>query len=279
MDFHKATEAICQVIVFMQSLTHMTNNCRNVECRIQQCETRQAESHQSTMSQEQEPRQSELPQTQSPIPLPPPGVGAYCPPMLCEAPPHLKFKATHSDATPAAALSTPSAHEVDGHCRGATPIPVTSLADASTQTDMEIPPINSQKSPENSEKSTENSGNTSYGNIEDPTLHSLALALPFSKEREIDLAKLIYLDDWESRSSDWGGLTSVQRLHFHILYEIMSPRHPHPQDRLWLHSPIYNLFVHWCCGWNGLSEFLQEDRWGRYSYLTREQSVRRRSFH
>ena len=198
--------------------------------------------------------------------------------MLHEAPPHLKFEATHSGTVPAAAPSTPSVHEVDSCCRGATAIPITNLVDASTQTNMEIPPINSQKSPENSEKSTENSekslensGNTSYGNIEDPTLHSLALALPFSKEREIDLAKLIYLDDWESRSSAWGGLTSVQHLHFHLLYEIMSPCHPHPQDQLWLHSPIYNLFVHWHCGWNGLSEFWQEDRWGRYSYLTKEQ--------
>ena len=157
--------------------------------------------------------------------------------MLHEAPPHLKFKATRSGAALAAAPSTPSVHEVDSCCRGATAVPVVNFADASTQTNMEIPPINPQKSPENSEKSMEkseksleNSGNTSYGNIEDPTLHSLALALPPRKEREIDLAKLIYLDDWESRSSDWGGLTSVQRLHFHLLYEIMSPHRPHPQD-------------------------------------------------
>ena len=123
--------------------------------------------------------------------------------MLRKVPPHLKFEATRSGATPAAAPSTPSVHEVDSCCRGATPVPITNLMDASTQTNMEIPPINSQKSPENSEKSTEileksleNSGNTSYGNIENPTIHSLALALHFSKEREIDLAKLIYLDDW-----------------------------------------------------------------------------------
>ena len=115
--------------------------------------------------------------------------------MLHKAPPHLKFKATRLGTTPAAAPSIPSVHEVDSRCRGATAVPVANLADASTQTNMEIPPINSQKSPENSKKSTENSekslensGNTSYGNIEDPTLHSLALALPFNKEREIDLA-------------------------------------------------------------------------------------------
>ena len=107
--------------------------------------------------------------------------------MLCEAPPHLEFKATRLGAALAAA-----------------PVPVANLTDASTQTNMEIPPINSQKSPENSKKSTENSekslensGNTSNGNIEDLTPYTLPLVLPLSKEQETDLIKLIPLDDWE----------------------------------------------------------------------------------
>ena len=44
MDFRKATEAIHQVITFVQSLPHMTNNCRNAECWIRQHETWRAES-------------------------------------------------------------------------------------------------------------------------------------------------------------------------------------------------------------------------------------------
>ena len=132
MDFREAAEAIRQVIAFAWSLPHVTNNRRNTECQIQQRETRQAESCQSTTSQEQESRLS-------PIPLPPPGVGTYRPLMLHEAPPHLEYKATRSGATLAAA-----------------PIPITNLVDTSTQTNMEIPPINSQKSPEKAQKIRKN---------------------------------------------------------------------------------------------------------------------------
>ena len=167
MDLHEAAKAIDCVIEFARTLPRWTNNRMNAERRIRQRETRRAESRQSTMSQEQELRRS-------PVPLPPPGVGAYRPPMLREAPPHLKFEATRSGTALAAAPSTPSVHEVDSCCRGATAVPIVNLADASTQTNMEIPPINPQKYPENSEKSTEkseksleNSGNTSYGNIEE----------------------------------------------------------------------------------------------------------------
>ena len=119
--------------------------------------------------------------------------------MLHEAPPHLKFEATRS-----------------GTMLAATPIPITNLADASTQTNMEIPPGDSQKSPENSEKSTENlekslgnSGNTSNGNIEDLTPLTPPLVLPLSKEQETDLIKLIPLDDWEKWKFGWEGLTTT----------------------------------------------------------------------
>ena len=40
MDFCEAAEAIRQVIVFAQSLPHVTNNRQNVEHRIWQRETR-----------------------------------------------------------------------------------------------------------------------------------------------------------------------------------------------------------------------------------------------
>ena len=133
VDFKEAARAIRKVIDFACALPRRTNNHMNAECQIQQREIRRAESCQSTTSREQEPRLS-------PIPLPPPGVRAYRPPMLRKAPPHLEFKATCLGATLAAA-----------------PVPVSNLADASTQTNMEIPPINSKKSPEHSEKSTENS--------------------------------------------------------------------------------------------------------------------------
>ena len=143
--------------------------------------------------------------------------------MLREAPPHLESKVTRSGAAPAAA-----------------PVPVANLADASTQTNMEIPPINSQKSPENSEKNTENSekslenpGNTSNGNIEDLTPHTPPLVLPLSKEQETDLIKLIPLDDWEKwkfgwegLTTTWGGLTPIQHLCIHLLFKIMEIQHP-----------------------------------------------------
>ena len=59
-----------------------------------------------------------------------------------------KFKAPHLGSTLAAVPSTPPVPEVDSHCKGTTPIRFASHADASTQTNMEIPPIISQKSPE-----------------------------------------------------------------------------------------------------------------------------------
>ena len=95
--------------------------------------------------------------TLSPTPLPPPGVGAYRPLMLREAPPHLEFESPHSGAAPAAAPSTPPVTEADSCCRVATPVRVTSPVDASTQAeflsldkeavdpDMEIPQENPQK--------------------------------------------------------------------------------------------------------------------------------------
>ena len=142
---------------------HVMNNHRNAEHRIRQQETRRAESHQSTTSQEHEPQ---LP----PIPLPPPGVSAYCPPMLRDPPPHLNSDVVPEDST----VFTRSAHGVDSHCKAAKPSRDVSCVDSSTQPavglDLDLSQENSKKSekiPEKSEKNSGNSQSTSYGDILD----------------------------------------------------------------------------------------------------------------
>ena len=77
----------------------------NAECRIQQHETQRAESGTSTTSSSWS--QSSTPQLLKP--LPPPGVSAYCPPMLWDQPPHLNL----SIAPEASVAFTLSAHRVD----------------------------------------------------------------------------------------------------------------------------------------------------------------------
>ena len=95
--------------------------------------------------------------TLSLTPPPPPGVSAYRPLMLREAPPHLEFESPCSGAAPAAAPSTPPVAEADSCCRVATLICITIPIDTSTQAefpslgeeavgpDMEIPQENPQK--------------------------------------------------------------------------------------------------------------------------------------
>ena len=85
MDSREAVEAIHQVIMFAWSLPHVMNNCRNVERQIQQCKTQRAESGTLTTLSSC----GHSPILQPPKPLPPPGVGAYHPPMLRDPPPHL----------------------------------------------------------------------------------------------------------------------------------------------------------------------------------------------
>ena len=161
IDFREAAEAIRQVITFVRSLPQHTNNCTNTERRIQQHKIQRANTgSRATMSPWAQSSDA-LPlfrvitdcrsRTLSPTPLPPPGVGAYRPPMLREAPPHLEFKSPCLGATLAAAPSTPPVTEADSCCRVATPVHVASPIDASTQAeflsldkeavdpDMEIP--------------------------------------------------------------------------------------------------------------------------------------------
>ena len=141
MDFHEAMEAIRQVIVFARSLPHVMNNRRNAERRIRQRETRRARSGTSTTSSSC--GHSPIPQALKP--LPPPGVGAYRPPMLQDPPLHLD-----SDIAPKASMAfTLSAHGVDSHCKAAKPSRDISCTDSSTQPtvgpDLDLSQENSKK--------------------------------------------------------------------------------------------------------------------------------------
>ena len=68
------------------------------------------------------------PQPQTLKPLPPPGVGTYCPPMLWDQPPHLDS----SIAPKASVVFTLSAHGVDSHCKAAKPSHNVMYTDSST---------------------------------------------------------------------------------------------------------------------------------------------------
>ena len=188
IDFCEATQVIEHVIAFTRSLLHMMNNCQNTECQIKQCENRRTGSGSLTT-----PLWSQSPIPQLLKPLPPPGVGAYHPPMIQDLPLHL-----NSNVAPkASAAFTPSAHRVDSHCKAAKPSHDVLCADSLTQVilqsyceaavglDLDLSQENSEqieKIPENSEKISGNSQSTSYGDILDPTLHSLALALPLLRD-------------------------------------------------------------------------------------------------
>ena len=115
-----------------------------------------------------------------------------------------KLDGGRSGATLAAVLSTPLVAEVDSHCGVATPICIIIPIDASTQVDFPSPgeeaidpdmeisqenpqkikniPKNSERNSENPEEIPQNSQPTSYGDISDPILHALALALPWDRE-------------------------------------------------------------------------------------------------
>ena len=92
---------------------------------------------------------------------------------------------------------------------------------------MDLSQENSKKSEKIPKKSEKNSGNpqdTSYGDILDPTLHALALALPLCPVREETLLEAIYLENWNDFTLD--GLLPAQRLAYNLLFEILTPYHP-----------------------------------------------------
>ena len=159
--------------------------------------------------------------------------------MLRDPPPHLNL-----DITPeASAAFTLSAHGVDSHCKAMKPSRDISCTDSSTQPvvgpDLDLSQENSKKSEKIPKKSEKNSGNpqdTSYGDILDPTLHALALALPLCPVREETLLKAIYLEDWKDFTLD--GLLPAQRMAYNLLFEILTP-YPWASWTAWSPLPAF----------------------------------------
>ena len=116
---------------------------------------------------------------------------------------------------------TLSAHGVDSHCKAAKPSHDVSCADLSTQAAVGLDLDLSQENSKTFEKIPENFQSTSYGDILDPTLHALALALPLCPVREETLLKAIYLEDWKDFTLD--GLLPAQRMAYNLLFEILTP--------------------------------------------------------
>ena len=107
--------------------------------------------------------------------------------MLQDPPLHLD-----SDIAPEASTAfTLSAHGVDSHCKAAKPSRDISCTDSSTQPVVGLDLDLSQENSKKSKKIPKNSQDTSYGDILDPTLHALALALPLCPVREETLLKAI----------------------------------------------------------------------------------------
>ena len=103
---------------------------------------------------------------------------------------------------------------------------------------------------------------TSYGIIQDPTLQSLAWALPFCPVRQEELLRAVYLEDWNQYTDM--ELEPAQKLHSHLLFTIMDP---YCSEQLLDHSLFFNMFVHWYLGWNGLPDKSESTQW-KYHYLT-----------
>ena len=170
-------------------------------------------------------------------------------------------------------MFTLSAHGVDSHCKAAKPscnvLDADSLTQPAVGLDLDLSQENSKKSgkiPERSKKNSGNSQSTSYGDILDPTLHALALALPLCPVREETLLEAIYLEDWKDFTLD--GLLPAQRLAYNLLFEILTPYCPGHLGQLSHHSLPFNMFVHWHLRWNAIPECRKENPAGRYHYLT-----------
>ena len=152
----------------------------------------------------------------SPILLPPPGVGAYRPPMLHEQPPHLDLVTrnpdlvtTHQNTTTAcSAQPTLLASEASNIHKAPTPSSDTSAIETNLLDCHETATCpNSEKSQDIPKTFQENSGkfrkNSEECVADTPTL-------PLSQEQEADLLEQISLEDWEEWKVGWGEWTPLR---------------------------------------------------------------------
>ncbi|KAJ7175130.1 hypothetical protein C8R43DRAFT_976020 [Mycena crocata] len=96
---------------------------------------------------------------------------------------------------------------------------------------------------------------TTYGDIEDPFARALARLLPWNQMREQQLARCIWLDEWEANIGVLERLPPFLRVYHHILYMLFRPG-AHPARRAAIppgFAPVCNLFTHWWCAWNALT--------------------------
>ena len=174
------------------------------------------------------------------VSLPPPGVGAYHPPMLREQPPHLDLVTgnldsvtTHQNTTMAcSAQPTLLASEADDIHEAPTPSSDISIIEMNPLDCHETTTCpNPEKSLDIPKKIQENSGK--FRKIFEGCVAD-TLTLPLSQEQEVDLLEQISWEDWEEWKVGWGewtplrweGLTMLPRLSIHLLIKTMSSLHP-----------------------------------------------------
>ena len=192
VNLREAAEAIEQVIAFAKMLPK-TDNGANAKRRIRQ--------RQSWLAKPLGTR-STSPAPLPPVSLPPPGVGAYCPPMLREQPPHLDLVTGNPDSV--------TTHQNTTAARSTQPTLLASEAG-----DIHEAPTPSSDTP------------AIKGCAVD------TLTLPLSQEQEVDLLEQISWEDWEEWKVGWGewtplrweGLTMLQHLSIHLLVKTMSSIH------------------------------------------------------
>ncbi|KAJ7747111.1 hypothetical protein DFH07DRAFT_1062751 [Mycena maculata] len=112
---------------------------------------------------------------------------------------------------------------------------------------------------------------TAYGNITDPFARDLGRLLPWSLEREQELARIIWLDDWEAHMNIFEQIPSFLRVYLHALFMFFRPG-LHPAFKGSIppgFAPIFNLFAHSWSGWNAIST----------PHGPREPDFRRRYYH
>ncbi|KAJ7152263.1 hypothetical protein C8R43DRAFT_950868 [Mycena crocata] len=104
---------------------------------------------------------------------------------------------------------------------------------------------------------TDNDHTTTYSEIHNPFVWSLARLVPRNLEWEQRFTQAIYLDDWYCWAEwfDSKDLPPLQRIYLNTLAEMFRPwcdPDHHNSVALYL-NPIYNLFTHWWSGYNALT--------------------------